>query len=140
MRQEGKIHGKLVNTVRIMSVIAVIIGGIEVYEMIFGGETIWIAALLAAGGLLVGWYLFAPLNAAEWNEEKELVAARRIDWVGFAAIGAYIALVIVLGIFLNQNFPAQTTILVLAFVFGMLGGRLLGTIVEIHRAFRAAHS
>ena len=139
MRQEGKIHKKLVISVRMMAAIALILGTIVLYEVLFMGVTAWLAALLAVAGLLIGWYVFLPLNRSEWNEEKEVVAARRMDALGFAAIAAYIVIVVGLRFYLNATFHAGTTMLILSLVCGMLIGRVAGTISHIHRAFKAAH-
>ena len=139
MREEGKIHKKLLNQMYILTGIALIILSIDMFEAVMGNLDVGPALVLAAIGFCLGVYLFAPLNAAEWNEEQEIVAAKRIDKVGFAAIAAYILIVIGLRMFLNQNFHEEVTMLVLSLVVGMLLGRVVGTILEIHRAFRAAH-
>ncbi len=139
MQEEGKIHSKLIKSLRIMGAIAFILLGIVVYELIFQGVDPLISAGLAMIGFLLGFYLFSPVNATVWDEEKEVVMARRMDVLGFAAIAVYIVIVVGLRIYLAQHFPASSTIFALALVFGMLAGRVTGTINEIHRTFRAAH-
>ena len=139
MREEGKIHKKLLTQVYILATIALVILGFVAYEIAVGNLEVLPAFVLAVVGFFLGIYLFAPLNAAEWNEEQEIVAAKRIDKVGFAAIAAYILIVIGIRMFLNQNFHEEVTMLVLSLVVGMLLGRIMGTTLEIHRAFQTAH-
>jgi len=80
------------------------------------------------------------MNVVNWNEEEEVVQTGRMDTVGYATIGLYILFEISFRTFLHDYFPISATAYLLAGIFGTLFGRAVGTVIEIHRVYRATHS
>ncbi len=140
LRQEGKLHRKLIIRIRILLFISLILAGIVVFNVIYRDAN-WFAALaLMIGGFLIGLFVFSRMNVIQWNEEQEVVEAGRMDMIGYAMIALYVAFEIGLRTVLIDFYPVSATAFILAAVCGTLLGRSFGTIIEIHRVFKATHS
>src|SRR5205807_721697 len=96
-----------------------------------------ICIALAVVGFVLGMYVFSRMSLMQWNEEQEIVEAGKMDRVGYATLGLYIVFEIGLRTFLSTEFPISATSFILASIFGVLFGRAIGMMVEIHRVYRA---
>ena len=139
LRDEGKLHKKLITRVRMLLVISVILAGITLFNVIFRGTNPLLAAGLFIVGFLVGLYVFSRMNVIQWNEELEIVEAGRMDAVGYSLIALYVAFEIGLRTFLSSQYPISASILIFAAIAGTIFGRAIGTVVEIHRVFKRTH-
>ncbi len=140
LREEGKVHQKLLTRVRLLLVIALILLLISAYNLIMRPADAFTALALCAVGFLLGLFVFSRMNVVEWNEAESIVQTGRMDAVGFAVIALYIVFEISLRTFLKDFFPLSVTTLLLAGIFGTIFGRAVGTVIEIHRVYKTSHS
>lgn len=139
MHAEGKIHRKLLIRTRIMFGVALVLLCFTAYNLTLHPEIAIGAIALGALGFVLGLYIFSRMNVVSWDEQAEEVSAGRMDILGFATIGLYIVFEISLRTFLKDFYPASATALLLAGIFGTILGRAIGTVVEIHQAYRLSH-
>lgn len=139
LRDEGKVHKKLIGRIRFMLVAAAILLCFTVYNLILHPDIAPLALFLAMLGFFLGFYVFSRMSKVAWNEQEEEVSALRMDVLGFATIGLYILFEIGLRTLLKDFYPSVATPLLLAGIFGTILGRTIGTAFEIHRAYLAAH-
>ncbi len=140
LSQEGKLHKSLITRTRILFGISLVLACIVAYNIVAHGASLLIVVPLALGGLVLGMYVFARMSAVDWDEGKDLVQIARMDKLGFATLGLYILFEIVARTFLRDFFPLESTAYILSLVFGTLLGRAIGTVLEIHRVYRATHA
>ena len=140
LRQEGKLHKKLINSLRMQSVISAVLAAIVVFNLIFRGANPLIALALAVVGFVLGMFIFSRMNAVSWNEKEETVQSEKMDKIGYATLALYVLFEIGLRTFLSHTFPISATAFLLAGIFGTLLGRVVGTVIEIHRVYRLIHS
>ncbi len=139
LREEGKLHKKLITRVRMLLVIFIILAGIAGFNVVFRNANGLIAAGLLVGGFIIGLFVFSRMNVIQWNEELEIVETGRMDAIGYGMIALYIVFEIGLRTFLKDFYPVSATAFILAAVAGTLLGRSIGTIVEIHRVYTSTH-
>ncbi len=139
LRNEGKLHTKLLIRTRILFGISVILGGVVVYTTLTRGADWRFSLLLSFGGALAGALFLSHMSPLQWNEEKEVVETGRMGTLGYITIALYIATEVGLRTALKDFYPAFAVTYLLAGVCGVLVGRTVGTLVEIHRVYRAAH-
>lgn len=139
LRDEGKLHRKLLIRTRILIGIGLILVAVAGYEMVGHGIDALLAGALFLAGFLAGMFVFSRMNVVTWDEEKESVVSGRMDTLGYMVLGLYIAFEIGLRDVLSGVFPDMATALILAAVGGTLLGRALGTYVEVHRVYTATH-
>lgn len=139
LRKEGKLHKKLINSLRMQSVISGVLVAIVIFNMIFRGASPLIALGLAIIGFVLGLVVFSRMNAVGWNEEEETVQSQKMDKAGYIAIGLYILFEIGLRTLLHNIFPVTATALLLAGIFGTLLGRVIASIIKIHRVYKNSH-
>ncbi len=140
LRDEGKLHARLITRTRILLGISLVLGGITIFNIIYRGADWMFAGGLVLAGLILGLFVFSRMNPVQWNEEQAIIETGRMDTVGYIILVLYIALEIGLRTFLKDFYPLSATTLILAGVFGVLFGRAIGTLIEVHRAYKAAHS
>jgi hypothetical protein len=139
LRQEGKLHKKLIFRVRMLAVIGAVLLGITLFNIVRGADPLT-AAALGGIGFVLGLYVFSHMSGVNWNEEEELVQATRMGTVGYVTLALYIAFEIGLRTFLADFFPMSATVFLLAGIAGTLLGRVVGMVVEIHKVFRSTHA
>lgn len=139
LREEGKLHKKLITRVRMLLIISVVLAAIAGFNVVFRNANGLIAASLLIGGFIIGLFVFSRMNVIQWNEELEIIETGRMDAIGYAMIALYIVFEIGLRTFLKDFYPVSATAFILAAVAGTLLGRSMGTIVEIHRVYKATH-
>jgi len=138
LQQEGKLHSRLVNRLRMLFGIAAILLAITSYN-VFEGADILITGALAVVGLVLGFYVFSRMSPVQWNEEQEVVEAGKMDVFGYSMIGLYIVFEIVIRTVLTNYFAGNAEAFIYAAVFGIIFGRACGMIVEIHRVYTVTH-
>lgn len=139
LRQEGKLHQKLITRVRTLFIISLILAVIVTFNLFFRGANPLIVVALATAGFMLGLFLFSRMNVVNWNEQEEVMQIGRMDAIGYTVLGLYIVFEIGLRTFLSSAFPASATVFLLATIFGTLFGRAMGTVIEIHKVFRSTH-
>jgi len=137
LRQEGKLHEKLISRMRMLFIIALILFGIVIFNLIFRGLDFFTAGALWGIGFLLGLYIFSRMSSVNWNEDDEMVQAASMDALGYASVGLYIVFEIGLRTFLHNAYPVSATVFVLSGICGTLLGRGMGMVMEIRRVFRA---
>jgi hypothetical protein len=140
LRNEGKLHRRLIVRTRILAAISAMLLAIVLYNIIFRGADWLFASVLAFVGLLLGIFLFSRMSPVQWNEEQEVVETGRMDTLGYVILVLYIGLEIGTRTILHDLFPISATALLLAGVFGVLAGRVIGSVVEIHRVYLTSHN
>ena len=139
LREEGKLHQRLLIRTRLLCAISLVLLGIVIYNVVARDADWRLAAALALMGLPLGMFVFSRMNVVQWNEEEEVVETGRMDMLGYVTIALYIVFEISLRTFLNDFFPAHAIAYLLAAVVGTLLGRVFGSLFEIHRVYQAAH-
>lgn len=139
LREEGKLHKKLIFQIRMLSVVSLILAAVVVFNILFRAADPVVAGALAGIGFLLGLYVFSRMNVLNWNEEEEIIQTARMNMAGYITLALYIAFEIGLRTFLHDFSPVSTTAFLLAGIFGTLFGRVVGTIIEIHTVFKATH-
>lgn len=133
LKDEGKLHKPLLVRIHILSTISVILLLVVLYQIIKGNLNIWISLLVAVLAFILGLYVFSRMSKVEWNEDKELISASRMDIVGFTTILLYIAFEISFRTFLKAQYPGSfaATGYLLDGVGASLLGRSVGTLFMI---------
>ena len=135
LQREGKLHKKLINSLRIQFVISAILAIFVIFNILFRTVNPLIAIIFLIVGFMLGLVVFSRINAVGWNEEEETVQSLKMDKVGYATIALYIVFEISLRKFLISNFPVTTTALLLATICGTLTGRIVASVIKIHRIY-----
>jgi hypothetical protein len=123
LREEGKLHNKLIRTVRITFLISVILLAVVIYNSLsrnFTGYYLLVGLTLALIGFILGLNIFNKMSTITWNEEKEVLQSERMDKVGYVVLGLYILFEISLRTFLKSNFTVNVVPLLLCGIFGTI--------------------
>ena len=139
LRQEGKLHKRLLTRLRMTFIISIILGGITVFNILFRDANALISGVLVFVGFILGLFIFSRMNIVNWNEEEEAVQMGKMDTIGYLTIGLYIFFEIGLRTYLNSTFPLSSVVFLLAAISGTLFGRAIGMVIEIHKVFRLNH-
>ena len=139
LRQEGKLHKKLISRVRALFGISLMLAAIFAFDISTESVNLLIALALAIIGFFFGLYVFSRINVVNWNEEKEVLQTGKMDKVGYISLGLYIILEIIFRTFLQDFFPLSATVLLLAGICGTIFGRAFGTVLTIHKVFKSTH-
>lgn len=91
LKQNGKLHNKLIQRTRILFIISAILLAIVIYNTIVRDIDILIAILLSFIGFVLGVLVFSRMSVVNWNEDEEVVKSGKMDTIGFATVGLYIA-------------------------------------------------
>lgn len=143
LRKEGKLHTALLNRTRILFGISTILLLVILFNIFFRevNSTIILGIIsLSSIGFFLGLHVFSKMNAVNWNEEEGMVKTSKMGTLGYMTLGLYIIFEVGLRTFLNSNFPLYALPLLLAGIFGTLFGRVIGTLLEIHRVYLFNHS
>ncbi len=140
LREEGKLHARLITRVRMMFGISAILLGVVVFNLLFRSVNPFVAIGMAADGFVLGLFVFSRMTAVNWDEEKEVVQASRMDMLGYATLALYIVFEITFRTALHKYFPVSATGYLLSGIFGTIFGRAVGMVVEIHRVYLATHT
>jgi len=135
LRSEGKLHGPLILRIEILLGISAVLLGIVVYENIVGNLNIFISIAVGVISFLLGLFIFSKMNKVEWNEEKEVIGASRMDLAGFTVLLLYIAFEFSFRHFLKSEYAG--TYAATGYLFAGIGasllGRSVGTLLIIQR-------
>lgn len=139
MKEDGKLHSKLVNRTRTLFVIATILFFIVLFNVLFRGVNIFFALLLGTMGFILSLFIFSKMNVINWSEEDEVLKSGKMDTIGFVTLGLYIFFEIAFRTLLKDYFTVQAVPLLLSVICGTLFGRGIGTLVEMHRVYKINH-
>ena len=139
LQSEDKLHKKLISRLVMLTIISLVLLGIVVFNIIFRGADPFIAGVIAIVGFILGVFLFSRMNVVNWNEAEEVMQLGKMDMLGYGTLVLYIAFEIGLRTFLRDFYPISGTVFLLSGIFGTLFGRVVGTIVEIHKVFTKTH-
>jgi len=143
LRDEGRLHDKLISRTRMLFVISGILLLVVVFNIVFRAPSIAIVASaipIAVIGFLLGFYIFSQMNVVNWNEDEEVIKSGKMDAVGFTSLGLYILFEIIFRTYLKSHFPSVAIPLLLSGIVGTLLGRAVGTLAEIHKVYLARHT
>src|SRR4051812_7403741 len=90
LREEGKLHKKLISRLRILFLISLILAGIVVFNIVLRGANPLIAGLMACLGILLGFFVFSRMNVVHLNETEKVVQISKMDILGYVTLGLYI--------------------------------------------------
>jgi hypothetical protein len=140
LRQEGKLHARLISRIRVLLAISLVLFGIVLVNVVLRGTNPLYALVLAIVGFLFGMFIFSRMNPIQWNEEKEVIESGSMGKLGYGILVLYIVFEILARTVLTDFFPASGIALILALIFGVIFGRSIGMAVEIHRVYRMTHA
>jgi hypothetical protein len=134
LKSEGKLHNRLLNRIRILSVISLTLLVVALYQTWKGVLNGWVALGISLVAFLLGLFVFSRMNRVEWDEEKEVIALGRMDMFGFAILLLYIVFDFGLRKFLNIEFgkTAVATGYLLGAIGASLFGRSVGDLKAVH--------
>lgn len=111
--------------------ITVVLLGLIVWDIFQGYVSWWLAPLVIAAGLALGYALGRSMKVRLDDEEKIVT---HMDIIGFIAIGIYIAVAILRNVLLDHWLTGSAlTAVTLCVVAGALFGRYLGIYRSIER-------
>ncbi len=140
LREEGKLHKRLIFRVRMLLVISAILTAISIYHVVARDVSGLLILALILASFCAGLFLFSRMNPVQWNEESEIVESGAMDVIGYATLALYIVFEIGLRTAFTNLDATHATTFILACVGGSLLGRSIGTLVTIHRVYTATHS
>lgn len=133
LRDEGLLHSRLIRRIRLLAGISITMLAMASYEVVRYGLDMRIALAIAIVAFILGIVIFARMNKVVWDEKEEVIAAGRIDAVGFAVIVLYITFDVALRTFVSHEYAGVVTGYVLFGIGASLLGRSLGTLFAIER-------
>jgi hypothetical protein len=142
LRDEGKLHEKLLKRNRVLFAISIILLLVTIANIALRGTSsvaIIGCTVLVVGGFLLGYFLFSQMSAVGWDEEKEVVIVEKMDKVGYATLALYVIFEVTFRTYLKHHFSADAVPLLLSAISGTLLGRAVGTLAEIHRVYLHNH-
>src|SRR5947208_1968659 len=90
LRSEGKLHRRLLIRVRMLLGIAVVLGGIVVFNVFYKGASVAVVIPLVLMGLALGLFVFSRMTPVQWNDTEEIVEAAKMDTLGYVTLALYI--------------------------------------------------
>jgi len=140
LQQEGKLHTRLVTRTRIFLVVSLILLCVSLYFIFAQGANAALSGALALAGLVIGYFVFSRITPVQWNTETEQVESASMGALGYSMIGLYIVFEIGARTVLSNELGASAEGYVFALIFGLILGRTLGVVAEIHRVYTATHA
>ena len=140
LRQEGKLHQKLISRVRILYIISAVLAAMVIFNLLFRSANPLVVGGLVIIGFILGLFVFSKMNVVNWNEKEEIVQIGKMDKIGYISLGLYIVFEIGLRTFLGNVFPVSATAFLLAGIFGTMFGRAVGTTIKIHKVHVSTHT
>jgi hypothetical protein len=139
LREEGKLHRGLIRRTRIFLIISGILFCVALY-LAFAQQAqplLWAGA--AAIGFLAGFFIFSRMTPLQWNETSEQIESASMGYLGYGMIALYILFEIgartLLGDIVGEGYQAH----LFALIFGVIFGRTMGVVAEMHRVYRLEH-
>jgi len=141
LQREGKLHQRLVTRTRMFLAIAFVLFLIVAYNVLAAGTNTLAALGLAILGYVVGVLVFSRMTPVAWNEKTEMIESGSMGTLGWSLVGLYVVFEIAARTELARILPAGGTEgYVLALIFGVILGRAIGVVIEIHRVYRKTHA
>lgn len=138
LREEGKLHSRLVTRTRIFLVISFLLLCFATY-FVFEGANPLLSLGLAVVGLVVGYFIFSRMTRVQWNTDTEQVESASMGALGYGMIGLYIVFEIGARTLLSDFLGAGAEGYIIALIFGVILGRTLGVVADIHRVYKSTH-
>jgi hypothetical protein len=139
LRDEGKLHSKLLTRIRILFFISFLLLCVVIFNLLTKHVNILLAGALGIVGFVLGFFVFSKMNVVNWNEEEEVLKSGKMDILGFASLLLYILFEVGFRTFLKDYFPESAVPLLLAGICGTILGRAIGTLFEMHKVYRLHH-
>lgn len=140
LRQEGKLHQGLIRRTRIFLFVSAALLCASTYFSAAQHAEPLLAVILALVGFAAGYFVFSRITPVQWNEANEQVEGAAMGRLGYAMIGLYIVFEVgartLLGDVLGDGYQAY----LFALIFGVIFGRTIGVVAEIHRVYLATHA
>jgi hypothetical protein len=143
LKEEGKLHAKLISRVRMLFIISLILAAVVLFNVIFRNiPPYFILGIIALTivGFFLGLRVFSKMSVVDWNEEEEILKVGKMDKIGYISLALYICFEVGLRTLLKSNFPLYMLPLLLSGIFGTIFGRAVGTLVEIHKVYTENHA
>jgi hypothetical protein len=140
LREEGKLHHGLIRRTRIFLIISGILLCVALYLGFaqHAQPVLWGAVVII--GFLAGFFIFSRITPVQWNEGTEQVEGASMGYLGYGMIGLYILFEVGARTLLGDVVGADYQAYLFSLIFGVIFGRTMGVVVEIHRVYTAEHS
>jgi hypothetical protein len=79
------------------------------------------------------------MTPLQWNESNEQVESASMGYLGYAMIGLYILFEVGARTLLGDVVGADYQAYLFSLIFGVIFGRTMGVVAEIHRVYRREH-
>jgi hypothetical protein len=139
LREEGKLHQGLIRRTRTFLVISFILLCVAIYLGFEQHAQPLFGLVVALIGFAAGFVIFSRMTPLQWNEQNEQVESASMGYLGYSMIGLYVLFEIgartLLGDIVGETYQAY----LFALIFGVIFGRTLGVVAEIHRVYRREH-
>ena len=129
LKNNDKIHSKLLKRTRILTAISLILVGITIYEIVRYDISVVLSAGIAVVAFLLGTFVFTRMNTLEWDEENQMISTGRMDIIGVLIIFLYIGFEVSLRTIIDGQFAmvAGSSGYLLIGIGASLLGRSVGT-------------
>ncbi len=139
LHKEGKLHQMLVIRLSLFAALTLITGGIMFFDTLTTKLTAELALVVAFAGFLAGVFIFSKIQAAHWDEKKEVIKTGRLDIASLTLIVMYVGLRLATQWYLEHTYHADGIMIsgiTMSLVFGLMLGRLTGVLAAIHRTHK----
>ena len=129
LKNDDKIHSKLLKRTRILTAISLILVGITIYEIVRYDISVVLSAGIAVVAFLLGVFVFTRMNTLVWDEENQMISTGRMDIIGVLIIFLYIGFEVSLRTIIDGQFDmvAGSSGYLLIGIGASLFGRSVGT-------------
>ena len=138
LHKTGKLDKRLVWRMVILFFVSIITFGILSYDLFFENLEILPTVGFAIFGFILGFYIFVRMNKVTWDNERQIVAMGRFDFVTIVLIILYVLYRIGIDKYLEGQYDDafEVSAYSLATLFGGMLGRFLGTLYAIDKSHK----
>lgn len=132
----GQLHKKI-NTRLFMMAAMVLIGfGVIVYDIVIG-RIGFVMALIYGSIATISGLLMSKTNKMDWDEEKELIVAGKMDWTSGIILAVYMLVRLGSRFYLNNFYHNAVTVLAIsmAIMAGFALGKFIGLTLTVRRTY-----
>ena len=138
LHKTGKLDRRLVYRIVILFFISVVTFFILFYDVFFENLEFLPTLGFSILGFILGFYIFVRMNKVTWDNDKQIVAMGRFDFVTIVLIILYVLYRIGIDKYLEGQYDDafEVSAYSLATLFGGMLGRFLGTLYAIDKSHK----
>lgn len=136
LREDGKIHGKLLFRLYMMLAMVVLAFGFIIYDITIGHLNFQLALICVLVTSILG-FLMSKTNKIIWDEKQELLVAGKMDLISVIVLALYIVARVASDIYLNNLYHNSVIVfgISMSILAGFALGRYLGLVFTVRKTF-----